>query len=203
MVVPDRHPLLLDGLLLALQGTRMALPFDPGQLPIKHATNTAWGPGRFVWLASELEVQWIGPATDRFLSRNARTREILDDTDIHGGTTADASRGLSKLARKRIMVRHAERAVAWCVGDLAKVQELLASVSALGAQRHLGFGQVRSCRVSVDKEAKEKAWQRPVPGEHADDPYRGKRFLAAGRSTPPYWDRDLSQQAWWPAIPSP
>jgi CRISPR type IV-associated protein Csf3 len=198
MVVPDRHPLLLDGLLLALQGTRLPLPFVSRQLPIQHVANPSWGAGEFVWLASALQVQWVGPASDRYLSRNAKTREILDDAAIHGGTVADSSRGMSKLARKRIMVRNAERATAWCLGDLAKVQQALASVTSIGAQRLLGFGQVHSCAVSVDAEANEKAWLRPVPGEHADDPYRGKRFLAAGRSTPPYWDRDLSLQAWWP-----
>ncbi len=198
MVVPDRHPVMLDGLLLALQGRRLPLPFAPGALPLQCVTSPSWEATSFVWMASALEIEWVGPSSDRYLSKNAQTREILEDTGTHGGTTADSVRGMSKLSRKRFAIRHAERATAWCVGDLALVQALLGKVDSIGAHRHLGFGRVRSCVVSVDASAAQKAWRRPLPGDHPDDPLRAMRFRAAGRAHPPYWDRDLSLQAWWP-----
>lgn len=199
MVVPDRHPVMLDALLLALQERQLTLPFTPDALPIKMITSPDWR-GQFVWLASALEVHWVGPATDRYLSRNALAREILDDTAIHHGTTADSATGLSKLTRKRIQIRQAERATAWCIGQLAEVRNLLARLDAIGAQRHLGFGRVRSSAVTVDALGAERAWRRPLPGAHKLDPYRNARHLVAGRASPPYWNRDLSKEAWWPAI---
>lgn len=200
MVVPDRNPLMLDALLLALTGERFELPFQASALPLATASNPAWPPGVFVWLASAIEVQWQGPSSDRFLTRNARPLEMLDDSAGHGATTVHLHSGLTKTTRTRIALRHASTACAWCMGDVQALQELLSRLQALGAHRHAGHGSVQSVSVSVDPLAAERCWNRPLPGPHPKDPSAAARFPTGGRSTPPYWDRDLSQQAWWPAI---
>lgn len=199
LVVPDRHPIMLDALLLALDGRRHALPFKPDLLPLQSISTASWRGNEFVWMASALEVNWMGPATDRYLSRNARSLEILDDAKTTNIKVIDSSRGMSKLARKRIMVRQASMATAWCVGDLAQIEALLGELISIGAQRHLGFGAVRAWRTQIDEAALERAWMRPIPGAHPDDPYKERRLQIQGRSSPPYWDRNLSLQSWWPS----
>lgn len=203
MAVPDRHPLILDSLLLALQDVRLDLPFSPQSLPLQVAYGPA-GPAQateFCWLASALEIDWLGPSSDRVLHRNARPLELFDDRDSHGGSSVDLDRGLTKVARKRIAVRQANFARCWCLGVAVEIEAILARLDALGAHRHLGLGLVQGFSVAEDAEAVEKSWLRPTPWQlHELDPYTGHRFRAAGRATPPYWDRDLSQQAWWPSL---
>jgi len=198
MVVPERHPLMLDGILLALTGTRFDLPFPANALPLATTSDPSWPIGVFVWMASTLEVQWHGPSTDRFLTRNARPLEMLDDSASHGATTVHFNSGITKATRTRIALQHASTACAWCVGDLPAIQGLLARLQGLGANRHGGYGLVRTVSAVVDPMAAERCWNRPLPAPHPKDPWADGRFQAAGRSTPPYWDRDLNQQAWWP-----
>jgi CRISPR type IV-associated protein Csf3 len=202
MVVPDRHPPLLDSILLALTGQRFELPFAASALPLATASNPSWPEGVFVWMASALEIQWQGPSSDRFLTRNARPLEMLEDAAGHGATTVHFNSGVTKASRTRIALRHASTACAWCLGDVEALQGLLSRLQALGSHRHGGHGLVRSVSVVVDKIANEKCWNRPLPGWHPKDPWKDGRYLAAGRSTPPYWDRDLGQQAWWPGLPN-
>lgn len=199
MVVPDRHPVLLDALLLAAQNVRRPLPFSPENLPLATVTGHTWPTGQFVWLASALAVQWTGPATDRFITRNAMTTDTLNDTSSHGGKVADAARGLSKVTRKRIQLRCAVAATAWCVGDRGAVEDLMRNIHAIGAQRRQGFGELRSVSITTDESARKRAWWRPLPGPHPDDQYGATgRFMAPGRATPPYWDREMAISAWWP-----
>lgn len=198
MVVPDRHPPLLDAVLLALRGERLSTPFAPAALPVATAQASSWPGSDFAWLASAVYVQWVGPATDRYMHRNARPFEALQDAAEHGTTTVDASKGLTKVARTRYAVRQAVAARAWCIGDPEQLQPLLVGLRAIGAHRHHGFGLVRSARWIEDPDATTLAWYRPLPGPHPADPYREERMRSSGRATPPYWDRDLSQEAWWP-----
>jgi CRISPR type IV-associated protein Csf3 len=84
------------------------------------------------------------------------------------------------------------------MGDKEAVEALLCGTQAIGAHRHHGLGLVRSVSVVVDAQASHMAWWRPLPAPHAHDPFHGKRLRVAGRASPPYWDRDLTLQAWWP-----
>lgn len=194
--VPDRYPPLLDSLLLSLLGQRLALPFESACIPVQ---SVGWPTGEFMWLASAIEIVFVGPATDRILHRNARPMELLQDAALHHATSVDFDRGLTKVTRKRLAVRQATHATAWCVGHQNALEELLGRMQALGAHRHLGLGLVRAVKVTPDDKALEMSWHRPIPAEHPLDPFRGQRLRSAGRATPPYWSRDLSHQAWWPA----
>lgn len=198
MVVPERHPPLLDALLLARRNQRLALPFPADAIPVTSVSSAAWQDDAFCWLASAVHVEWTGPVVDRILHRNARPLELLDHADSHNATTVDFDRGLTKVTRKRMATRQAVRAWAWCMGERKAIEGLLGDLQALGAHRHHGLGLVRSVAVVVDATAKQMAWWRPLPAAHADDPFDGSRYRVAGRASPPYWDRDLSLQAWWP-----
>jgi CRISPR type IV-associated protein Csf3 len=206
MAVPEKHPPLLDALLLARLGLRLPLPFPADAIPVATVTDRKWPEGSFCWLASALHIDWVGPAVDRVLHRNARPMELLDDAGGHNATSVDFDRGLTKVTRKRMSVRQAVKASAWCIGDQDNVATLLNDLQALGAHRHHGLGIVRSVSVERDTAALKMAWWRPLPAAHAKDPFAGLRFRASGRASPPYWDRDLSLQAWWPTaqvLPSP
>ena len=198
MAVPERDSLMLDSLLLSLGGTRYALPFPEQAVPVQVVRDKRWPTGCFVWLASALRVQWHGPSSDRFLTRNARPLELLDDAAGHNATSVDAGAGITKVSRRRITLRHASIASGWCMGDAKALEALLTGLRAIGAYRHGGHGVVRSVEVSIDPAAHDLAWSRPLPGAHADDPFANRRFRAPGRATAPYWDRDLRQEAWWP-----
>ncbi|SFF31147.1 hypothetical protein [Paracidovorax wautersii] len=197
--VPDRHPPLFDALLLACVGRRQELPFEPGCLPVRSVRDKRWAAGEFVWMASAIDITFVGPATDRFLHRNARPLELLDDAREHHATSVDFDRGLTKVTRKRFAVRQATHATAWCIGDQGEIMGLLQGLQALGAHRHLGLGLVRDVRVVEDASADVCCWKRPLPGVHSEDPYAAQRYRCAGRAVPPYWSRDLRLQAWWPA----
>lgn len=198
MAVPERHPPLLDAILLARLNKRFALPFPADALPVAAVADPAWPNGSHCWLASALLIEWTGPVVDRILHRNARPLELLEDADEHHATSVDFDRGLTKTTRKRLSTRQALKASAWCIGDSSAIQALLGGLQALGAHRHHGLGLVRSIVVSQDSEALRMSWWRPLPASHKDDPFGGQRLRVAGRSSPPYWDRDLSLQAWWP-----
>lgn len=202
-VVPDRHPPLLDSLLLSLLGQRLELPFPASSIPVQAARDAHWPEGEFVWMASAVEIAFVGPATDRILHRNARPLELLKDAASLHATSVDFDRGLTKVTRKRLSVRQATHAIAWCIGQQDALVQLLGHLQALGAHRHLGLGLVRDVRVVHDPKALEMSWSRPLPSEHSQDPYRGRRLRSAGRATPPYWSRDLTRQAWWPAPTAP
>lgn len=198
MAVPDRFPVLLDSLLLALQGRLLTLPFRAVDLPVKSVK--VGRSGEFFWLASALKIDWVGPSTDRFMHRNARPMELFEDRHLHRSTTVDFDRGLTKVSRKRLTVRQADAAHAWCIGDMQAIETLMGDLQAVGPHRHLGLGLVRQVRVVEDEQALTKAWLRPVPANHvASDPHAGSRVRSAGRASPPYWDRNLDLQAWWPA----
>ena len=198
MVVPDFEPVLLDSLLLA-RATHgqpiLATMNDEVALPVAKATTTAWP--QPIWLASQLTVQWAGPSVGRLLHRNVRPLDLLSDSAQHKATTVDSSTGLPKTARTQLAIRHAVKATAWCIGVQEEVCSLLAGVYALGAHRHLGYGRVRQVDVIEDSLATTLAWSRPIPGFHPDDPIPD-RERRPGRSTPPYWVRDMKQDAWWP-----
>lgn len=200
MAVPDRHPMLLDGLLLAMTEQRRALPFAPDALPLEVLRTKAWQAGTFCWAASALQIDWVGPTVDRILHRNARPLELLQDAGAHSATSVDYDRGLTKVTRKRLSLRQAMKATAWCVGRQAEIEALLAPLQALGPHRHQGLGIVRSVMVTPDAAAGRLAWWRPLPAAHPKDPFKKDRILTSGRATPPYWDRDLSMQAWWPGL---
>lgn len=199
MAVPERHPPLLDALLLALLDKRLQLPFPAGAIPVATVRGSSWRAGEFCWLASALQIEWVGPVGDRILHRNARPLELLEDVDSHNASSVDFGRGLTKVTRKRLSVRQAMKATGWCIGVRSDIEDLVGRLQALGAHRHQGMGLVRSVAVAEDPQASEMAWWRPLPAAHAEDPFAGRRYQVAGRALPPYWDRDLALEAWWPS----
>lgn len=85
-------------------------------------------------------------------------------------------------------------AVAWCVGDRARITELLFNVRFLGRKGSIGFGEVREVVVEADPRAAE-LWQvRHLPWPKDDyQPVTGG-FQA------PYWDRSLHTKVWVPTL---
>jgi CRISPR type IV-associated protein Csf3 len=74
---------------------------------------------------------------------------------------------------------------AWCVGDRARITELLGSLTHLGKLRRLGFGRIGSIEIVDDAEPERHRWNiRTLPDAPVPNRHMGQDNLRA-----PYWDR--------------
>lgn len=197
MVVPERHPPMLDGLLLALLTQGEHLPAITADLLPVSSHESAQGDRPWHWLASALQVNYCGPSTARFLFKNARPLAILENAAEHGASRVYLDRGITRTAKTRIVLRQATRATAWCMGDQNSLHDLLQELTHLGPLRHHGFGRVTGFSISQDDAAIKQSWLRPVSTLEAIDPYHTDRVPVQGQSAPPYWDRKAGI-AYWP-----
>ena len=82
---------------------------------------------------------------------------------------------------------------AYCVGDQARVADLLSQCRQIGGRRGVGSGQVASFTVEVVPEAEcEWAW-RSMPEDTDESILAGDYALAMSSLRSPYWDRALHQ----------
>lgn len=196
MAVPERHPPLLDSVLLALraQGQQLA-EVTPDLLPVaSHQSEDTTEP--WYWLASAFDIEFIGPSVARFLYRNARPLDMLGHAQQHSASRVYLDRGVTRTVKSRVLLRQAVGATAWCLGDAPQLNELLSQLTHLGSLRHLGHGMVTGFQITEDPEAFEKCWLRPIPAPAADDPYSLDRIAIQGQCTPPYWDRRAGMSLW-------
>lgn len=192
VVVPDRHPIMLDALLLSAQGDRHTLPFPHAALPLQHI-NTASG---FFWLASAIEIDFVGPASYRQTFRNARPLQMLKDAKHLHASSVSLERGITRTVKSTHMTRQATAARAWCMGTMEALSELLARVSHLGAKRHTASGEITGWQITADDAAQSQAWLRPIPEEHHSDPFQNQRIAMQGPCMPPYWHKRPACALW-------
>lgn len=200
MAVPQRTPYLLDAILMsaASEGEMLPLPFARTALPIK-AISTGKAADQFIWLASAVEVEYVGPCQTRHIYRNPRPLQTFEDAHQVNATRVDLSRGITRTIPSLTQQRQAVRATAYCIGDPDQLETLLKRITHLGAMRHQGLGLITSLSLDTDEGAKDRAWMRPVPAIGIKgDPYKKERVALPGRCTPPYWNRQVST-AFWPS----
>lgn len=96
--------------------------------------------------------------------------------------------------------QHCSSAVAWCVGDLERITELLGRVLSLGKLARNNLGQVKSFSVVAAPDGEDDHWLAralPVSFEGTPEMDRandlGIQFARAqGRAQPPYWSSEKS-----------
>lgn len=84
---------------------------------------------------------------------------------------------------------------AYCVGDKARIADLLSECRQIGGRRGVGCGRVAGFAVEVVPEAEcEWSW-RAMPGDTDESTLCGEYALAMSSLKSPYWDRTLHQPA--------
>jgi len=175
-----REPIMLDGLLaycLCEQG--MSLDEALEAMPLK--TNNLCG-HRF-FSASRFIYRHV-PAIPAIQTKRTPIQGLVEYSN--GTRMVDAGRGSAKSFFNPIAMHHIHYAVAYCVGDLASIHELVQGITSFGGMRHSGYGKVISAKaVACEHDYStyiNDCLVRPIPAEIGD------ADVVAGIA-PPYWDR--------------
>lgn len=220
-MVPAAYPIHLDAL-VAYAATQSALNAADEDIPegdirslaaelpfAKHEQDGTW-----VWKASALVAEDIGEKSVRMWTRKtdpfdyarkvdqnildigARTKNALAAGKPHAGGI-DTVRGLLKTNFDFYPVIEVFRLSAWCIGDIDRLEALLAPESGLlthiGKRGRIGHGRIRSVVLSECAQATD-AWKRRVLPWRESGAY--EPIQAAWQ--PPYWAPEGRARAFVP-----
>ena len=153
------------------------------------------------YMTAKTPVAFIGEYEGR-VKASLRERDLPDK--MRGGAIVDTVRGFYKAAAFYVPLQHAAVLEAYCIGDPARISELLDRVKSIGAKGRIGFGTVAEVTdaeggiapdFSVDEDqAALKRWRYRVLPEARRGLHPG-----AGAAYPPYWDGVGAQLAYRPA----
>lgn len=139
--------------------------------------------GDWVWQASSVAFDWTTPPMQEFATRAIRPEAVAGVlktgmiSNFGVDTKIDVARGQLKSATYAHEFQWARSGVAYCIGDRARLEELLDGLESIGARRRLGNGQVSAVRVVPDAAAA-SLWKRrylpqgAVEGRMVEGAYR-------------------------------
>ena len=209
-MVAGAHPLHLDALVAyavteeALRSGRHAsgsIRDLATELPLDKEVRD----GEWAWKASALSVAAGGSHSMRFWTRKTDAMDYAERV-AGGGIEGkfrfplkpyaykiDTQRGIFKQLFKFFPVRQVDKVVAWCIGDLDRLEEILAPeagyITHLGSKTRMGFGRITSFSIQVD-EAAHANWERRV----LPWPHEGAVAMRIS-AHPPYWAQDNQREA--------
>jgi CRISPR type IV-associated protein Csf3 len=164
-------------------------------LPLERVVGDA---GEWIWKASSLAFTFSSPP---FLVRCVRRTDIdtiafARKSLIHTSRTQlEKGTGPYKNFDLRFVVQWVKSAIAYGVGEIDAVRELLSTVTSLGKLTRNGWGRISEFYVQEDQEA-ETRWQwRTLPQWIALQSFEN---YCPGNSTvrPPYWRREFQEPVW-------
>ena len=195
-IILGDHPLHLDGL-LAFSRVQQALqegvenPWDAQtDLPLEMCGE--------VWKSSRL----FFSAGQRFRETMIRKWEIQSMARTKGlvwdGALDKPPAGTGRY-KGFLLTREGQwskSAVAWCVGDPDKVEDLLQGVRYLGKMSRIGFGEIDQVQVEDAPSEEAEFWRlRFLPAGQQSDCLSGYDYgKALITVTAPYWDRTRLQE---------
>ena len=193
MVAPT-HPIHLDAL-LAWAAVEKAGGDIAAQewLPLAIHGDREGGP--WCWQASQVIPREVVTRDQLPMTRAFDPWTWADDRDkrFQGGPkTLKPGTGPYKAHQLRLPLQQALSAVAWAVGDVHHIRDLLDRVESLGKLARIGCGEIAAVTVEPDPLARERWRLRTMPTP--TDGYR--RTMATVR--PPYWRRAGRIEAWSP-----
>jgi CRISPR type IV-associated protein Csf3 len=110
------------------------------------------------------------------------------------GIVFDQQRGTFKQMFKWTPVRSVKQVLAWCIGDLDRIAELLAPesgfISYLGARTRMGYGRITDFNIEIDESANDSWKSRVLPWEEAGC------IEVEAATEPPYWELNNRTRAW-------
>lgn len=191
------HPIHLDALLAwsAVREAEEAGHPEPleaqHQLPLQDQD----GPGGKVWCASQLMWQPLAPPEQIFMTKRFELDELASRRGkvYQGGPNVmTQGTGPFKSFVLQAPVVWTRQVVAYGIGDLDRIRQLLARVTHLGKLRRIGLGQIGRYEVEHDPAA-EIYWPLRVMPRQVE----GYEPMIAVTS-PPYWELERRQPAWVP-----
>jgi CRISPR type IV-associated protein Csf3 len=153
-----------------------------------------------VWCASALTFDYLTPPSFRMLVRKTDVEdyaEAISSGRIKLAKSRDQLPVMSGPLRDHLVpysVRQADRALAWCLGDVESVRALLAEIRHVGRYGRMGYGLVTSISVEQDVEAEWKWKLRHLP-------WREEGYLPCiGNYRAPYWDKATMTEVFAPPV---
>jgi len=194
---PD-DPIHLDALLAwaVVDEAREAGHPDPiseqESLPLaRHDSPEGW-----CWQASQLDFTLTAPAYSMFLTRPTRVHEYaagrLSGAYVSGMDKITLGTGRHKAFLFNHRMQQASTAVAYGVGDVERVRELLVRVTSIGKLQRFNAGAITQVSVVEDPTAHQRWQRRIMPSMTAGY----AQVVACVR--PPYWKRGQRQVAYAP-----
>lgn len=194
-IVVPAMPMHLDDLLAWASVDEMQRQGDPDaltakdDLPLeKFFTATDW-----VWRGSRLEME---PASEMMMIPWIRRTDLNQMAKDQGRVYAarldvvNLGSGSLKAFANCFQAQWVKHIVAYGVGDIERVRDLLSRVSHLGKWRRNGWGKVASCRVIEDTAGSTNWANRVVPLDAPAGLLAGVDFVSVTHPLrPPYWDR--------------
>lgn len=164
----------------------------------KCETGAGW-----VWKASFVTAEGLHGSERRYITAKTAVLEFAErmhDGRVEGKPLKDIDtmRGPYKNDAFWYTVEHADRCVAYCVGDPERITPLLDEVTHLGKRGRLDHGRIdpqqgMQARIEEDPMALEH-WRR----RHLPEPLPGY-VPVVGRLHPPYWRGEGETAVWRPA----
>jgi len=200
LVRPMRYPespIHLDALLAWCAVREAEDAGDPDPLAAQERLPLAEddGEGGRVWCASHLIWQATAPPRQMVITKRFEPEEYArrrGNVFVGGPNIWTQGSGPYKAFVIHHPVIVVDSVSAYCIGDPARIAELLARIQSIGKLRRIGQGMVSGLTVIPDDRAA-TAWRvrvmpRPVEGY--------AQSMATTR--PPYWRREACQAAWVP-----
>jgi CRISPR type IV-associated protein Csf3 len=158
----------------------------------KSESESGW-----VWKASLVEPHGVRGSERRYMTAKTASQEFaerMNDGRIVGKplTEIDTVRGPYKNDAFWYTVQDIDSCVAWCIGDPARITELLGQVHNLGKRGRLDHGRIADFKVIEDEDATMRWRRRNMP-----EPQEGYA-PSVGRLRPWYWEGEGATQIWKP-----
>lgn len=204
---PPARGFHLDGLIaLAMieQATDDGVPHDAhaallDELPFaRHETPSGW-----VWKASMIRADGVHGSERRYMTTKTAVEEFglrMANGSILGKplATIDTVRGPYKQDAFWYTVEHADRCVAYAIGDPERLVPLLERVTHLGKRSRLDHGRIAPvdglmATVTTDDAALDRWALRNMPEQV------NGHVPVVGRLRPPYWRGEAETMVWRPA----
>lgn len=140
--------------------------------------------GKSYWAASRFFYKWM-PSSETHLSKRIdyKAMERFSSTKLF----INPSSGVNKTYHEKIMPLHIEKAVAFGVGDVTEIDEMLSRLTHFGSMRRSGYGRI------IDSKAIpfEHDWSQSVDGllTRPVPVASGEKSDAIAGFKPPYWDK--------------
>lgn len=204
-MVPSAYPIHLDAL-IAYVVTAKALASGGNEsshkvraladlLPLERETRD----GKTVWQASALIPDSVSGSgirmwtrktdpydyTARLLNGQIKTKSKMENLKPYA-LKIDTQRGILKNAFQFYPVKMVNRLVAWCIGDIDELEDMLQPESGwlthIGPRNRVGHGLVKQVSIEPDHLALEKWKMRVMPWQESPD-YQ----IIQAAYQPPYW----------------
>lgn len=214
-MVPSAYPIHLDALVAyAITAKALAAGGDldgvqkvrslADALPFASETRD----GKKVWQASALIQESVSVSGIRMWTRKTdpydyaarmangdiKSRTKMDEMKPYA-LKIDTQRGILKNAFQFYPVKMVNKAVAWCIGDIDELENLLQPESGwlthIGARGRVGHGLVQRVTIEPDPLAQQNWKLRVLPWQESDEYYP---IQAAFQ--PPYWAAENRTQAY-------